>query len=162
MSDARNEFTPRIDYLKFVVSMDYDEGQRCMQGIIGRNAMMENPLVDRQDYRITILGPVASDPNKNRYCVESWGRNAVALAYCVPMHFWDSLNRIDYRAPMNTVNMESFEAFVTRRAMSKTGARNVTTFNTKNRQKSNTRDVGGRGITFGSRKSDSHTVAYAR
>ena len=42
------------------------------------------------------------------------------------------------------------------------GRRNIYTFNTKERQKTNSRDVGGFGMMVGSRKSNQHTVLYVR
>ena len=162
MEWQQQTYGPRIDYLKFVVAMDYDRGQRIMANIVVAIHQRNLDLRERENYRITVLGPVAADPDKSRYCVESWGEKAVQLALVVPEFFWDDLNRIDFRQPLLNANSEQVESFISRRAMSKTGARNVTTFNTKNRQKSDSRDVGGRGITFGSRKSDSHTVVYMR
>lgn len=153
---------PRIDYLKFVVAMDYDLAQRALAKMKGAIIEQKLPLVEKQNFKISVLGPVAADPDKARYCVEAWGEYSVYLAQVTPMGWWDHLNRIDWRQPTIKTQPAAFEAFVQRRAMAKTGARNVTTFNTKNRQKTSSRDVGGRGITFGSRKSDSHTVAYAR
>lgn len=159
---SAHTFGPRIDYLKFVVAMDWDLGQQTMAKIT-RAAQVEGfPLREGENIKFSVLGPTQSAPGKNRYVVEAWGESAVHLATIVPDDFWHNLNRIDWRCPTTKTQPQAFEAFVVRQAMSKTSGRNLTTFNTKGRKKGPTRDVGGRGVLSGSRKSDSHTVAYMR
>lgn len=152
-----------IDYLKFVVPMDHDRGQMAIANIKEKLAEQDVPVLkEGANLKITVLDSTANDPGRRRYCVESWGPASHYLASIVPFSWFEHLNRIDYRTVLRCVGEPQLAAWIDEKYRGKAGRRNVTTFNTKPRTKSHSRDVGGRGITFGSRKSDSHTVVYQR
>ena len=121
---------------------------------------MEGVEVARADVKLTVLGPTESSNMRSRYVVEMWGKTAHLSIAMVPKHWWERLARVDARYTLVGTTSEELGSFINRNVMQRNSKKNVTTFDTRPRQKTNTRDVGGRGIVFGSRKSDLHTAIY--
>lgn len=159
---AKIETTARIDYVKFIVSMEYDLWQ---QVCLTLNPAINSPdchLRERDNYKISCLGADPGNGHKRRYVLEAWGEYSIELAALVPLDFFEHLARIDWRAPLLHAQHEDIKSYIQQRVLSRVGKRNVTAFDTKNRQKTNTRDVGGVGLLLGSRKSEAHTSIYFR
>lgn len=162
MSDFTANLTPRIDYLKFIRPMDYDQGQQLLQPIVAMLNDADCPINEKDNYKLTLLGGTESSNQKTRYVIEVWGLHCDRFVRGIERHWFEYLTRIDYRAPLKHTTTVSLDAYINQQVLSGKSKRNVSTFATKNRQKTNTRDVGGKGVIFGSRKSDSHTVIYYR
>lgn len=152
----------RIDYLKFLVSMDFDRAQELTKPMTEWVNSPESPLDNKRSFEITVLGPTKDTAGKSRYVIEVWGPNTLSILPFIPTWLWAHLSRVDYREPLLHTNEDALAAFCQKWSMSDKGSRNISTLNTKARAKTNRRDVGGKGIVFGSRKSNSHTVAYKR
>lgn len=155
-------FSPRLDYVKFIVSMDYDLAQQVFRTLNGAISQPDCHLQERDNYKVTVLGADPGNGAKRRYVVEAWGLYSVELAALVPTDWFEHLARVDWRAPLLKSNHEGIKSYIQQRVLSRNGKRNVTAFDTKNRQKTNTRDVGGVGLILGSRKSEAHTSIYFR
>lgn len=152
----------RIDYLKFLVPLDFDRGQELCNPLVAFVNSDKTKLEMKRSFDITILNPTASSNGRSRYIIESWGAHTLDILPYLPNWIWGHLSRIDYREPLLHTSDQALAAFCQKWAMSDKGSRNISTLNTKARAKSNRRDVGGKGICFGSRKSSSHTVVYKR
>lgn len=152
----------RIDYLKFLVHLDFDRGQDLCKPLVDFVQSDKTKLEMKRSFDITILNPTQSSNGKSRYVIECWGAHCMDIVPVLPTWLWGSLSRIDYREPLLHTTDAALAAFCQKWSMSDKGSRNISTLNTKPRAKSNRRDVGGKGICFGSRKSSSHTVAYKR
>ena len=162
MYNFSEQMTVRIDYLKFLIPMDWDRAQEAIKPMVDFVASDKTLLVTNRDFKVTVLNPTPSTNGKSRYIVEIWGAHTMEILPLIPDWFWGSLSRIDHRTPLLKTTDAALTAFIQKWAMSDRGLRNIATLNTKPRTKSNKRDVGGRGIIFGSRKSNSHTVVYKR
>lgn len=154
--------TPKVDYLKFLLAMDYDRAQQEITPVIAAIKAMQGVEVANVGCKLTVLNPTESSNGRSRYVIEVWGDAAHYAISMVPPRWWEHLKRIDARYTLHDVTSKALGAFINRNIMQANSKKNVTTFDTRSRQKTNTRDVGGRGIVFGSRKSDVHTAIYAR
>lgn len=153
---------PLVDYLKFIIPMDYDRAQQVIPSVAASIQGLQGIEVDNVGYKMTVLSPTESSGMRSRYVIEVWGLAAHHAITLVPSSWWEHLTRIDARYTLKNVSADALGSFINRNIMQRTSKKNVTTFDTRPRQKTNTRDVGGRGIVFGSRKSDIHTAIYAR
>jgi hypothetical protein len=160
--DVLNPTAGRIDYVKFVVELEYDVAQHIFRVL---NQAVHSAdgchLREKDNFKISALG-ATQDGQKRRYAVESWGEHAVELSALVPVEWHEHLSRIDYRQELTNVTAEELDAYITKLQMGNKGRRNISTFDTNYRRKTNTRDVGGKGAFLGSRKSASHTALYRR
>lgn len=152
----------RVDYLKFLLPMDFDRAQEVIQPMVDFVASDKTKLVSGQDFKVTVLNPTPTSNGKSRYIIEVWGEHTLEILPVVPEWLWGSLQRIDHRTPLLHVSTEALSAFAAKWAMADRKSRNISTLNTRPRRKNNKRDVGGKGVIFGSRKSSSHTVVYQR
>lgn len=152
----------RVDYLKFLLPLDVDRAQDLLQPLSAFVNSDKTKLEHKRSFEITVLNPTNASGGKSRYVIEAWGAHCMDILPYIPNWLWGSLARIDYREPLLHTTDEALAAFCQKWAMSDKGSRNISTLNTKPRVKTNRRDVGGKGICFGSRKSSSHTVAYKR
>lgn len=153
---------PLVDYLKFILPYDYDRAQQEVAPTVAAIKGLAGIEVPTADVKLTVLGPTESSGGRSRYVVECWGKTAHYALTMVPKHWYERLARIDARYQLTSTPATALGAFINRNILQANSKKNVTTFDTRSRQKTNTRDVGGRGIVFGSRKSDIHTAIYAR
>lgn len=162
MTNSNEMLAARIDYVKFVVDLEFDRAQQDFRILMGAISDQENcHLREKDNFKVRALGAVA-DGQRRRYSVESWGEHAIELAALVPADWFECLARVDYREPMRHTSVTDFDALVNKTAMGAKGKRNIATFDNKHRSKTNTRDVGGKGMFVGSRKSAHMTAAYRR
>lgn len=158
----RRRWEESIDYLKFVVPMDYDRAQHTFAAIKDEMSKLNGALVEKEDFKITVLNGTEESGGRARYCIEFYGTQTHYALLCVPAWFFSHLNRIDWRKETTKVMKTDVRAYCIERAGQQKGRRNTTLFNTKSRKKSHNRDVGGFGLLIGSRKSQSHSVVYQR
>lgn len=113
----------------------------------------------RKFQRVHALG--ATKEGRRRYIFSVWGEWA-KLACNLPFEKWsDHLTRCDLRAVVYECRPDTFEKLV--RALENAETRNnVESFKTAKRTKNNVRDAGGRGVRYGSRKSDCSSKIYKR
>jgi len=162
MTKFTESVTARVDYVSFTVEMEYDRAQhvfRTMKQAINNGSN----LVEGKggNLRIKVLG-ATDNGEARRYTVTAWGPHAIELAAIVPAEWFENLSRVDYREPLLHTTAADFDAYVTQTHLGAKGRRNVTTFDNKQRTKTDTRDTGGKGMFIGSRKSKSMTAAYRR
>lgn len=160
--ESKHRFSPQIDYLKFVFSLEYDEIQRRHDNLkrLLLNVDPNNPTL--RGFKFNIIGFDASRPSERRCVFEFFGENTEKFAWAIPAGWLDNLSRIDYRVPLLHTGDEDVKSFVQEMTLLQRGRRNIYTFNTKARQKTNSRDVGGFGVMVGSRKSNQYSVLYMR
>lgn len=162
MYSFSDQMNVRVDYLKFLIALDWDRAQEVLQPMVDFVASEKTRLVTNRDFKVTVLNPTPTSNGKSRYIVEIWGEHTMEILPVIPDFLWGSLSRIDHRTPLLHVTDEALAAFATKWAMADRKSRNIATLNTRPRRKNNKRDVGGKGVIFGSRKSASHTVVYKR
>lgn len=163
MSKHAQSVTARIDYVKFLVEMEFDRAQQVFRTLKGAMSQEGCSLVEGKGGNLKIRALGATETGKaRRYSVESWGPHCIELAALVPQDWFEHLTRVDYREPLLHTQPADFDAYVTQTHMGQKGRRNVTTFNNKYRTKTDTRDVGGKGMFIGSRKSAHMSAAYQR
>ena len=160
--EQNKRFSPQIDYLKFVFSLEYDEIQRRHDNLkrLLLNVDPNNPTL--RGFKFSIIGFDASRPSERRCVFEFFGENTEKFAWAIPSGWLDNLSRVDYRVPLLHASDEDVKSIVQEMTLMTKGRRNIYTFNTKQREKTTSRDVGGFGVMVGSRKSNQHTVLYVR
>lgn len=160
--ESPKRFSPQIDYLKFVFSLDYDEMQRRHESIKRMLTFVEPNNPQLRGFKFSIIGFDAERPAERRCVFEFFGENTEKFGQVIPSSWLNDLARVDYRVPLLHVGDEDVKGLVQEMTLLQRGRRNVYTFNTKQREKTNSRDVGGFGMMIGSRKSNQHTVVYLR
>lgn len=95
------------------------------------------------------------------YSFEVWGELAEHWAQaCSPVE-WNKLQRLDYRIACE-LDPRNFAGFANYVGNSGKYGRNINTFKTREREKSEGRHAGGQGVSVGSHKSDRRLVVYKR
>lgn len=151
----------RIDYLKFVFTMEHDLFSHKVNPVL--TSLQHNFTHDPQRQypaKLTALGHQTG--GKRRYVYEAWGEFAHDIAAKAPLWVWKHCRRIDVRAETNMVTEDQLRGLASYYGAHKGGRVNVDVLNSRPRTKTNQRDVGGIGIRIGSRKSDHHAVFYKR
>lgn len=153
--------TTRFDYVRIIFRIDWDAFQAQ---IVPQVRLVERQcrahVEDATTYTMAPLGTDAQDVA--RYALDVWGELADYFLLQMPVGWWDLVYRLDlrYSDPAITKSaVAGIGAFFTTKEPGPTG---INTFNTPGARKNNKRDVGGRGIRIGSRKSDKHAVLYKR
>lgn len=149
-----------VDYVKFVIEMDWDLGQTECRRVLDFINKPTCDLTEKLNFKLTILGPTQYSAGRNRYCFEAWGPDSIQLVDAVGARHLEHLNRVDFRMPLLCTSNKSVKDYAAKLFASKNGSRNITTFDTKSRTKSASRDTGGTGVRIGSGKSASYTVIY--
>lgn len=154
--------TPVIDYLKIYWPRHADtNGQTTVDEILTiarRGHAILNPKKEQWVFKV-MSGKDGKDAN---FCVEVWGETANYVAQSLPLVHWLKVNRIDLRRTLRQRTDVEMRAFQRRALRMGAKGRNMTILNSKARTKTDSRDVGGQGVVYGSRKSDSHAVIYKR
>lgn len=151
-----------VDYIKFVWRGGHDVFQSYTLPHMDRlSEAAERRGINSLQVKYTVLGGNKMH-NDERRITEAWGSFAHYLFYNVPTNWLNAVYRLDIRETLPTVTSDQVSAIQTAIALGAKPKVNVVAFNTKPRHKTNSRDIGGVGITIGSRKSDHHGVVYAR
>ena len=159
---AQNKIKPTLDYIKYVLPLDNDRIQQLGTNL--NTYEMENKAGFKwgQTAKLSIMESTPATGGRRRLVLEAWGVGAEALLELMNYTYLEHVVRLDYRRELAGVGVKEVESFLARCAMQKRGRRNVQTFRSEPRRKNHQRDIGGLGVYFGSRKSDSHTAAYVR
>jgi hypothetical protein len=152
----------RIDYVKFNLRLEWDRAEQMIGTLLAAIRGEDCNLTEGKDFDFTCLGADLTGDGKRRYVIEAWGEYAIELAALVPLEWFEDLSRVDVQAKIPGVDAKDVKAYATRRYMADKGKRNVTPYDSKPRKKTNKRDVGGVGLTIGSRKSKRYTIFCAR
>jgi hypothetical protein len=160
--DKQARIRGRIDYVKFLVLSDFDSFQQVWGRIFNILRDTDHALIRDKALKMRALGDAPDGNGKRRYTIEAWGPNSDVLAEMVPVGWFEYLTRLDVRVELPGVEADELDAYVQMLTLGRTGKRNVSTFDTRFRRKTSTRDVGGRGAFLGSRKSQSHSAIYRR
>lgn len=152
----------RIDYLGFNVRLHPENSPFILGTLLNSIRGDDCNLVEGDSFALTEISPNADSDGRRRYKVEAWGEYSIELAALVPLEWFDDLSRVDVQAKLYGATRETVKADALMRFAGKKGARNVIPYDTKNRKKSNQRDVGGAGCSIGSRKSKRYTITCAR
>lgn len=153
--------TGRVDYLKLLFTVDYDEGQR----IGGQwTAMMENHRehIMSGNFKLRVLEPTKNSNGRNRLILVAWGQAADVMVRIIPLAWFPRIVRIDFREELLDRSEQAVLALGLKKMLEKKGRRNVALIKSKPREKTDERDIGGYGFSVGSRKSDFQVVVYKR
>lgn len=150
----------RFDYVSFLIETHADLFQDIY--LNEWNVLVKNHIPEPQQkrfQRVHALG--ATKEGRRRYILAVWGEYA-KLAANLPFEKWaDHLTRVDLRGVIYECRPDTFERLC--RALENAETRNnVESFKTPKRTKNNQRDAGGRGVRYGSRKSDVSSKIYKR
>lgn len=150
----------RIDYASFLIETDADLFQDIY--LNEWNNLVANHIPEpqrRRFQRVHALG--GTKGGRRRYILSVWGEYA-RLVVNLPFGKWaDHLTRMDLRAMVYECRPDTFEKLC--RCLENAETRNnVESFKTPKRTKNNQRDAGGRGVRYGSRKSDMSSKIYRR
>jgi hypothetical protein len=148
------------DYVSFLVEADADlfqthyleEWNTCVVNRL-------SPADAKRFTRVHALG--AGKQGRRRYVLSIAGHWAHLVTH-LPFAKWaDNLTRADVRATMYDCRGDTFERLCLALENAET-RNNIESFKVARRTKSNARDAGGRGVRFGSRKSDVSSKVYRR
>lgn len=152
----------KIDYIKFVWTGGYDLFQtHTLRQLDALADAAERRGINSLTLKFTVLGGNKMR-NEERRVIEIWGEFAHFVFHACPTAWLNKVYRLDYRETIPALNSSHVQALQTALTLGAKPKVNTMVYNTRDRQKSASRDVGGQGITFGSRKSDHHAVLYAR
>lgn len=153
---------PVIDYVRYIVPMDVDRIQQFGAFINGAMSDGKVTFGHGKGFRLKVGDSTASTGGKRRLILDAWGDASRELIDLLDSGYMQYITRLDYRRVLPGVDKRGMAGYVTKMIMGRKSKRNIVTYNTNPRQKTDSRDVGGYGLTIGSRKSDSHTTAYVR
>ena len=154
--------TPTLDYIKYILPLDSDRLQQLAAHLHAYEMENTRGFKWGQTAKMTVMDSTKDTAGRRRLVIEAWGKGADDMLELLSPLYLEHVTRLDYRRELAGATVKDVEAFLARSAMQAKSRRNVQTFRSQPRQKNHQRDVGGVGIYFGSRKSDSHTAAYVR
>lgn len=150
----------RIDKVDFKFLLDYDEFA------IHNKYLSELFETIKEDngigggLRVGCFG-VEKESGKRRYIVSTWGHACDYLLQQLPTEYEGNVSRVDFRIESEIVpeNISRIKAMIEEHNPK---GRNVQDFSTRKREKEYGRNAGGKGLAFGSHKSDVRLTAYKR
>src|SRR5688572_27438225 len=153
---------PKMDYVKYIIPMDTDRIQQLGARI--NAAIMDKtvPFDHGRGFKLSVLDSTPTTGGKRRLVLDAWGPATKALIDWLDSSYVPFIVRLDYRRELRSITRDHVRGYLTRMVLGAKKKRNITTYDTNDRQKTHSRDVGGYGLTIGSRKSDSHTTIYQR
>lgn len=162
MSQLADQFVVYVDYVKYVFRSGWENNQNFYVPA-WENALARLPYLGPNcgGAKMSVL-PGTDSQGRTRYVYEAWGKMADHLWELLPTVWVNALYRLDIREELPTITEDHIAALQTSISLGSKGAVNTFMLNSRPRQKTNQRDVGGRGVQFGSRKSDQHLVIYKR
>lgn len=150
-----------VDYLKFIFACDSEMFQNDYQSTWEKLRAGAAEFGAKEAHcKITVLG--GKNIQGSRYVVELVGPVAEYLKLIVPANWYTQLRRIDWRTEMKELTSKLISSAQAWAMLQEKGKRNISAFNSPSRIKTTSRDIGGRGLFLGSRKSDVHAAVYRR
>lgn len=150
----------RFDYASFLIECDEMEMQAMW--LPEWNTCLVNRLpetVRKRHTRVHALG--ATKGGRRRYIFSVSSEFAENIRY-LPFAKWaDQLTRVDIRSIIYQCRPDTYEKLCLALECAET-RNNIETFKVAARTKTHARDTGGRGVRYGSRKSDLSTKVYKR
>lgn len=151
----------RFDYVRLIFRCDDEMFQNDYLPRINSLLIAAQRAADEQaKHNVNVKG--RSGRRENYYEIDVWGNQADYFAVSMPEEWWGSLARLDLRHESDALTESVIADLQVKYAFQAQGKHSILSFKTPGATKTDRRDVGGRGIRFGSRKSDQHAVAYKR
>lgn len=162
MQEPVDHFVVFVDYVKYVFRSGWENNQNFYVPA-WENALARLPFLghDCGGAKMSVL-PGTDAQGRTRYVYEAWGKMADHLWELLPTVWVNALYRLDLREELAGISEDHIAALQTSISLGNKGAVNTFMLNSRPRKKTSTRDIGGRGVQFGSRKSDQHLVVYKR
>lgn len=154
--------TERIDYVKVLFPRDSELGYDDNLQRLRRKAQLATFDVpsSRKAWDFSVLGGATGrDANM---CLEIWGEPADAFARALTAAEWFHVVRLDLRQEYSIGDERDFRHMAVGAIRKGSSRVNMMVLDSKPRTKSNTRDIGGQGVQYGSRKSNRQIVCYKR
>lgn len=151
----------RFDYVRIIFRIDHDAFQSAIIPQIRDVARKCRPHVENATtYKVAPLGHEAN--GGARFALDCWGEMADYFVLQMPVGWWDLVYRLDLRYSDLLITESAIAGLSAYYSTKEPGAVGINTFNTPGARKTDRRDVGGRGLRIGSRKSDKCIVVYKR
>jgi hypothetical protein len=162
MNDATYQLlkSGRIDKLDLLFLMEPDRFQQTKMSFEGTYATVSDETGLPIAMHVQCKG-ADRDSGKRIYIIETWGPFAQAVFERLPEQYYKHVCRLDYRIELE-VNADRLADLAHYMEKNGRGSRNVNYFNTRERQKSEGRHAGGKGVSHGSHKSDIRLAVYKR
>jgi len=150
----------RFDYCSFLIECPADLFQDIYLAEWKRAIVDHMTLTEqKKNQRVHALG--ATKSGNRRYVLALWGEPA-RLVTNLPFPKWgDDLTRVDIRRTVYGCADDTYEKLCVALEYAET-KNNIESFKVKRRTKNHQRDTGGRGVRYGSRKSDRSSKIYKR
>ena len=151
----------RFDYVKLIFKVDAEMMQDDITPKV--RSLLQNAkrhVPDCKDtWREHVIGAAL---NQRAYCFDVWGDLADYFLAELPASMWGNIYRADLRLTDDEITESRIQAL--QGYVMALPPKNISynTFTTPGATKTDKRDVGGKGIRVGSRKSDHHLVVYKR
>ena len=158
--DFNPRLIERVDKLDLLLRMPEDLAKQYLEAFTDLANACAQENEERANFHIHSMGFDAT--RKNRiYIFETWGLFSHHLLNYLPTHYYKFISRIDYNLELD-VDVNKFGAIERIWRDNNTRKRNITTYDSKIREKKEQRDAGGRGIALGSHGSDNRLTIYKR
>lgn len=150
----------RFDYASFLIECDELELQAFWLPDWNERLVNRLPVAEQKRHtRVHALGKTKS--GRRRYVFTVSSEFAENIRY-LPFAKWaDNLTRIDIRSALYNCHPNTYEKLCVALEHAET-RNNIETFKVARRTKTHQRDTGGRGVRYGSRKSDLCSKVYKR
>lgn len=147
-----------FDYVKLVVRNDgaKDHQEMAAEWL----SLAEKCSGDKKSHSVSVVAQKGGATSAT--VVELWGKAADQFAAFMPNHWWCYLRRLDIREVVQPLGDDSDALALDWAFLARPRNVNTAALDSKPRHKNNKRDVGGRGLVIGSRKSARHAVFYKR
>lgn len=151
----------RCDKVEMIAYMDHDRGQQWHGDV---RAILEKGLKDgvQGDYNLRVMDPTKHSKGRKRFKVSTWGWLAEHFLRSIPLAWFQHITRLDWRNSVPGMTERQAFALGLQFQIRKKGRHNVAQISSEYREKTDARDVGGKGFTIASRKSPTHTTVYSR
>lgn len=142
----------RFDRFDTLYALDYDRAQEHFtdRGEVARALSKAEDCEPK--YNSRCMG-IEQGSDKRLYSFETWGKLSDVMARYADDREWAHLQRLDYQIPCD-IDDEKIHGLYEHLRKNKARGRNVTSFDTRPREKSQGRHAGGHGVALGSHKSD--------
>ena len=151
----------RLDYVRLVFRCDAEMFQNDYLPKINNLLLdAQRAVGESPKFEVNLNG--RSGRRESYFELNVWGNQADYFAASMPVVWWSALTRIDYRIEEAALSSTDIQSIVSYYNANPPSRHICDPFIRPNAAKTNKRDVGGRGIRFGSRASKSHLVIYLR
>lgn len=155
------DLTEKLDYIRLVFRCDAEMFQNDYLPRINTLLLDAQRVAgELPKFEVNINGRTGR--RESYFEVNVWGDQSAYFARSMPVVWWAALTRIDFRTEFPALSSSHIQSIVSFYNANPPKRYICDPFIRPNASKTNKRDVGGRGIRFGSRASKSHLVIYVR